>query len=213
MDDEQNQKLAEQTVELYGRKALKQNMQQIDLDWKKQSKRQVLILAGMLWCIMLAVILYYRFQNPANNVPQNLPIAQVQDLFDAHFAPYPIAYIRGEDPVDNRLMDALKAYENKEYQKSILQFTQLDPSNSNIQLYHSNALLAMGAYEEAIPLLQQVAQSEIYATQGKWYLALALIRLNRIEEGRQILSALSRVTNDYQEQALSVLQSLTSPIE
>ena len=211
MDEEQTYESEEKIVKFYGRLHLKKKLQQIDLSWKRQYLIQAALIGALLAGLLLCAVLFYYIFVPAP-VKTSLPVADLHQLFDSNFSPYPIANVRGTDSEDNSLTEAYKAYDNKNFGESIALFEALEQTNSSVQLYYSNALLANGDFVKAIPILRQLSESTIKASanQGKWYLALALLHQNKLDDATTILSTLSANSNFYQQQAKELLQVLAS---
>ena len=83
-----------------------------------------------------------------------MPIAKLEEIFTEHFTVYPPQNIRNNQPVDNEFRKALEQYERANYQAFLEAVDILNLQNSSTQLYRSNALLAIGAFREAIPVLE-----------------------------------------------------------
>jgi len=113
--------------------------------------------------------------------------ASTSDLYSAYYEPYPMALNQRGD-AEAELNKAISSYIAEEYGTSSEAFLSLySGSNEAVHLlYAANAKLAAGNYDEAIKLYEKVLETgdQKVAEQAQWYQALALIKLDKIEEAK-----------------------------
>lgn len=91
------------------------------------------------------------------------------------------------------LVTALKFYQAEEFGKSIPHFENYlssQPDDPKAQLLLANALLGDWQAERALGWLEKIDSSSVGAGALKWYTALALVQLGRLDEARQLLQEL-----------------------
>lgn len=91
------------------------------------------------------------------------------------------------------LVTALKFYQAGDFGKSIPHFENylsVHPDDPKAQLLLANALLGDWQAERALGLLERIDASSVGAGALKWYTALALVQLDRLDEARQLLQEL-----------------------
>lgn len=115
-----------------------------------------------------------------------------QDLFAEAFAPYPNSELLDRGSADER-QTAYFAYQSGEYEQAYDLLTALpaDPGNS---FFAAQAALESGQIEAAIDLLAPLAtdRSFVLREEAEWSLALAYLQLDRLDEARPLLMAISR---------------------
>ncbi|WP_296380151.1 CDC27 family protein [Winogradskyella sp.] len=122
-----------------------------------------------------------------------------EKLYAENFEPYrnvvqPI--VRGETKTDLKTK-AFTAYETKKYTEALLYFNELLKENSDetIAFYKANVLLKLNKTEEAITILENnLKTTDSLDAKNNWYLALAHLRLNDIENSKMILNELDTST-------------------
>ncbi|MBT9186818.1 tetratricopeptide repeat protein [Zobellia russellii] len=126
----------------------------------------------------------------------NRPDIDSQQLYASNFAPYenvvhPIE--RGEQLEDLKTR-AFIAYENAEYTKAIELFQTLNKKNNDryIIFYEAIALMQLNKHDEAVPLFEDYIETNgELKERAIWYLALAYLKLDEIEECKEQLSLLT----------------------
>ncbi|WP_400071479.1 tol-pal system YbgF family protein [Zobellia russellii] len=126
----------------------------------------------------------------------NRPDIDSQQLYASNFAPYenvvhPIE--RGEQLKDLKTR-AFIAYENSEYTKAIELFQTLNKKNNDkyIIFYEAIALMQLNKHDEAVPLFEDYIETNgELKERAIWYLALAYLKLDEIEECKEQLSLLA----------------------
>ncbi len=136
--------------------------------------------------VLLGVSSFWVFTNQSINTEQ---------LYAEHFQPYrnvvqPI--VRGETKTDLKTK-AFTAYEQKKYAKALNYFNQLlaQKEDASISFYKANVLLQLNKTKKAIVILENNSQlPNKLKTQQQWYLALAYLKTDSIEEAKLILKDL-----------------------
>jgi tetratricopeptide (TPR) repeat protein len=104
---------------------------------------------------------------------------------------------------------AYKAYDLATYADAITLFEQVQQKDEGVYLYLGNAYLALGDATKAIPLFEKViAEYDVFDEPAEWYLALAYLRNNRVEEAVSKLRALQQGNNSYADEAERLLKKL-----
>ena len=203
MNTNQNFEKEEAILKAYGRNQLKTTLKQFHQKWLWQkSRNQILVFGLVLGGILLSLLVFNPWQ------PATGAVAKAHQLFQSNFMPYPIFGMRSSDSLSTELQEALRYYDQKDYQTSIALFNNIVPTNSQIQLYLGNAFLATGQFKKAIPILERLAQSKIYKLEGQWYLALSYLHEGQFNQAISILEVLMGFPNPYQEQARAIRKEL-----
>lgn len=134
------------------------------------------------------------------------------ELFAKNFEPYPnvvMPAVRGSSPDSPLpLKEAFSAYDNEEYERAATLFENVEVKNETVWLYLGNCYLGLGKAAEAIRVLENLKQAgSTFATQGRWYLALAYV-LNG--ENQKAMLLLQPLESDpaYGQRAVALQQSL-----
>ena len=85
-----------------------------------------------------------------------------------------------------------------------------DQTNDPIYLlYQGNCLLAMGKFEESIPVLEKAAgQNSDLSIRAKWFLALAHLQTGNLSETNSLLQEIVEAKDAYSQKATSLLEEL-----
>lgn len=135
-------------------------------------------------------------------------------LYTTHFEPYPNIIdptIRGSNKEEARLIDALKAYEMANYEEAVKLLESEEVKMPEHYFYLAQALMAQGKTVSATPHLQQILSNEKAVDlhpQSRWYLALAFLHQEMLEQCRVELEQLATSTSSYQKNAKKLLQQL-----
>lgn len=140
-----------------------------------------------------------------------------QDLFASNFEPYQMILNTrsGQDLLGDQqaqLNEALEAYAQKEYSKAASIFEDLKSENADQELYELYAAvsrLAAGQAVTAVEKLQklQSESSPSLRQQVRWYLALAYIKSEQLEQAKTELKKISKDDFKYSE-AADILEEL-----
>lgn len=103
---------------------------------------------------------------------------------------------RGDETIDNQFSEAITAYKNKEYDKSIISWEAI-VTNENIKengkgtAYYNLALCYLqketSAPQKAIEYLLEARKTKTIAEEANWALALAYLRADQKEKSKEIL--------------------------
>ncbi|GLR16130.1 hypothetical protein [Portibacter lacus] len=169
---------------------------------KKKSKLLTLILpiVSIAAVFLLAIIF----------LPSLLDGNSAKEVYAAYYEPYPMALNQRGDS-EQSLNDAINDYTSKKFESAAQKFKILYTKDGNnvFLLYAANAEQAMGNYQSAIDLYDQIIVNNDpkVTEQASWYKSLALIKLDRKVFAREILSSLSENHYKYEE-AQAILKSL-----
>lgn len=140
---------------------------------------------------------------PGYFIVQSYMEIEPKEVFATHFQPYPVienGTVRGGDS-DRALTDGLRAYQRGEYKMAIqeLSTTVGEPEGTpKRKFYLALSYLASGDASQAIPFLEELAETNdfTYREQARWYLGLALLKSNRLDEARSVFRSLYKTTPD-----------------
>lgn len=111
---------------------------------------------------------------------------------------------RGEEKtqdVKSKARQASDAYDELEYKKSIMFYSELlaeSPNNSKYTLFLGLSLINAGEYDKAILLYNQHhPDNSSYDEDIQWYLALAHLRKGEIQTSKAILENIANTKNNY----------------
>ena len=116
-----------------------------------------------------------------------------QELVVQNFSPYPNTFVkevRGEK--GSLKLEAFKAYDRKDYEQAISYFEQYvnDSTDAVSTFFLGNAYLATNNYKEAITTFRTyLMKYEAFSEEAHWYLVLAYIGANQIEQANEFLNA------------------------
>jgi predicted Zn-dependent protease len=138
-------------------------------------------------------------------------------LYEAYYQPYPNVFdpaVRGDEKDTLSLLGkAFRQYEEGNYTKAAEYFKEGLITDNKIEkdialLYLGNCYLAQNFDDEAKETLLQIDEQSHVADQGKWYLALAYLKLEHTDLAREKLKELSDHQNSYQDKAKELLQEI-----
>jgi tetratricopeptide (TPR) repeat protein len=136
-----------------------------------------------------------------------------QELFTSYFKAYPNMFeptVRGANEVTKRT-EAFQAYEQGNYKKASLLFTELLKENQEpgVLLLLGNANLMLGQVAEAQKnLVTLIEESDDLDIQAKWYLSLAYLKSGDKEKARKILRELGGTEISYASKAKELLEKV-----
>jgi tetratricopeptide (TPR) repeat protein len=203
-----------EAIKAEGREQLRTELQALETEEKtdlvKAAKQRPLYWwIGLAAAAVIALVFLFRLvlTEPVNS----------QALFAQHFEPYPNVervITRNQQNAESLDMQAYANYELGRYQEAVLLFDQLiaaEPENLSHRFYRALANLTLDQAASAIPELKKVAQSDTsrYASAANWFLALAYLQKERLEEARSLLDQISKQSqHPYHEEALALLQQI-----
>ncbi|MEP0675114.1 MAG: CDC27 family protein [Nonlabens ulvanivorans] len=136
------------------------------------------------------------------------------ELFESNYEPYRNVMggiERGEEIKEDLISKAFYTYEIKDYTTAAILFEQLYETDqqSMYLFYHANAQLGKGNTQKAISLYKQHqnVQDDFYA-RSRWYLALAYLKNDQIQESIAVLEGISKVKSYNYVKARELLLSL-----
>lgn len=136
-----------------------------------------------------------------------------KQLFQSYFEPQPNItqpIIRGSE-ITTEDYEAFLAYEDRDWANAERLFEMLYGQSSNpvYLLYQGNCLLAMGKFQESIPVLEMAAsQNAELSLRAKWFLALAYLQNNNLSKTKSLLQEIIEAEDVYSQQAASLLAEL-----
>ncbi|UZR98175.1 hypothetical protein [Chondrinema litorale] len=130
-------------------------------------------------------------------------------LFVAYFEPYQVDAFRSADE-NNEMSDAMKAYQNRDYEKAVSLFEQTPATDISTidNFYWAIALLATDSGNEAIEKLDDLKSENAMpglAQNIDWYLALANLQVGKLKEAKAILESISENEQHYKNKAATEL--------
>lgn len=185
-------------IEKEERDTVKLELQGFEAEEKSTFKyKNWLVAASVIILLGLTTFLY--FDNSIDT----------EKLYVENFEPYrnivqPI--VRGETNTDLRTK-AFTAYETQNYDEALKHFNEMLKENPDeiIAFYKANTLLKLNKTEEAISILENnLKTKDSLDAKNNWYLALAHLRLNDVENARTILANLN-TTSSFKNKAVKDL--------
>lgn len=110
---------------------------------------------------------------------------------------------------DTNLNEAQKAFNDKDYKKTVLAFEKVQNlTNPELQYFYAIALIETNDFTKAEILLNTIKSgSSVYKEKAVWYLALSNLKQNKLGECKMYLNQLSPDAEDY-EKAQKLLKDL-----
>lgn len=159
-----------------------------------------------IWSVAASILLVLGFVG----VLQLQGPSPSQQLFDQYFDPYPVlSVVRGDTPNG---LNPLHLYAEGKYELFVEvmadQRNAAKLKSTKLQLAYGNALLAISKPEEAIEALSQIKEVQDHYLDAQWYLALAHLRLQNLEEAQELLKPLMEQQSFYKSSARKLLASI-----
>lgn len=158
------------------------------------------IAAAIIAVAATAAIIFWPSSKPGNN-----------QLFTYYFVPYEnILAVRGED--DKQLQKAMDAYTHKAFPdaaKQLKAYLGSKPDDLVVLFYYG--VSEIGADNEATgieALTRVINNNGVLKEQAEWFIALGLLKDEKIEECKAALRSIDRTGHDYQQQAQKLLEQL-----
>jgi len=143
------------------------------------------------------------------------PAIETEQVFSEYFRPYPnvIAPVtRSTEVLDPDLKHVMSFYDAKDYDAAIEGFDKLlaDADLKNELLFYKGvALLAKGDAYEARAHFEMMDPSNNFSNQRKWYLSLALVQLDEINDAKELLNEIIRDKSYFMIYAKDLLDILS----
>ncbi|MCO5233558.1 MAG: hypothetical protein LC105_08170 [Chitinophagales bacterium] len=143
-------------------------------------------------------------------------------LYTEYYRPLdaPEDNFRGEEKtqdIESKAKQASDAYDELEYKKSIMFYSELlaeSPNNSKYTLFLGLSYINTGEYDKAILLFNNHApQNSNYDEDIQWYLALAHLRRGEIQTSKAILESISHTKNNYYSSSAGELYNKLSQLK
>lgn len=163
--------------------------------------RRLWLVAAAVLTLAIAYLGFFREQNLTG-----------PELFTAYYEPYPADVISRANPEDVTIVEkAILLYAEENYAEAeFLLGVILDP-DTRVYFYHGLCLLNQGEDEPALEKLTMAAidDNSVYQMPAKWYAALLLLRLDKPDEARELLTLISQsASGKYQNLADELLEDL-----
>ncbi len=167
------------------------------------NNRYIAYFTGIAAGILLIIALVFLF------TPRD---KQYEELFAAHFTPYP-NIVSPVQRSEDTTRSAWTLYEQGMYEQAAEYFkmeTAGDPGNVSYQFYAGISLLASDKPSQAIDLLQKVEKADTtkFNVQAEWYLGLAYLKSGKINKARSTFKELAAAGNEYAARANQILDEL-----
>jgi tetratricopeptide (TPR) repeat protein len=139
-------------------------------------------------------------------------------IFNKYYATVDVAFgSRSPEISDNetRLIDGITAYRHHNYSLARFNLESYLRENSNetevANYYLGVTYLELQLYSEAEKCFGKVVGSPFnyYKDHSKWFLALTLIKQNKLEEARELLIDISRKNNPYSRESAKILKKIS----
>ena len=134
-------------------------------------------------------------------------------LYNKFFEPYEADFInRSVENINKSNTEfGLLLYENGNYEEAyhIFQnYLQDNYNNQTIKFFAAISALETDRTEEAIAALIEIIESDdaLFEVKAKWYLSLAYIKEDEVENASKYLKELAATPNDYQDKAEDLLR-------
>jgi len=224
-DEELRREVEGYQLALYGiRQEKKKQLKQKFIAREAQHKRltiQTRIIPSWVKAVVSAaavIALFFVLRNTLTQYPATISEERRAQLFADHFNAYQDESInpgsRSEIKDTSALLLFQQAYWSKQYAEALMRY-ELLPShlagNDRLLFFKANLLLASEKPEQAIVILEHLAQqpSFVYADEVLWLLALTQIRSGDIGKGVDLLMILRKSTHhDLRENARLLLKEL-----
>jgi hypothetical protein len=114
---------------------------------------------------------------------------------------------------DQVLKDGLAAFDKTKYSNAISCFSlllEINKNDVNALFYSALSQYHLEKYSISVSLLDRVLQNDnnVFHQEAEWYKALALLKLNKIEEGKELLLKINNQQGFYSERAGEKLKEI-----
>ena len=199
-------------IRLDGSQDLKKQLQAIEAGLKKTTAtkeggtRRLMSWIAIAASILAVVLVGYLFIPTATDP---------ESLYVAYYQPYPnlINPAQRSVEVDEEtvLEQAVRAYENQDYERALGLFEQGGGlSNAGFTFYYAASYLGIDKPQSAIPLFEQVIQDEsnLFYGPSLWYSALAHLKMDNKKAAVPLLEKLATLDGDYSTEAQELLDDI-----
>lgn len=159
---------------------------------------------SMRWLIALIIIAIlggaYYFSTQKNNMSKEIMIVNQYALNDVYKHP---GNIKGSNEQD--LINAIQSYNTKDYKTALEFFDNASSQTIETKFYSAMCNFYLKKYDVAAEKLSNVSlQKSVYEQEVKWFLGIALILDNKIDQGKKVLETIQPSDWNY-EKAQKVL--------
>ncbi len=180
---------------------LRNVLKEVDQNWegdakKKSGKVFPFNFRRMISIAAAVAMLFVAYQWFSNNN------TSPQDLYAAHFEPYPMVLNQrsidestaDNDALYNNMISFYAKKQNKEALNAFEQLIEKQPDNISFLFYKANILLAENKTTEPIAIFQKIiAQGNpLFIEQARWYLAMAYLQSNKKELAKAELAKIEK---------------------
>lgn len=115
---------------------------------------------------------------------------------------------------NSELIEALRNYQNKDYEKAIEQFNIIllnDPDNSAVRFYTSISYIETKQFDQAITYLTDISTNNrsAYQKPSEWFLALCYLKIGKQPEAADLFRQIAGDnSHDYQDDAKRILKEI-----
>ncbi len=203
-----NQRLTHKATDIYAQLQTKEKVKE-SFDAVQQSEkynRQTLLrIAAAILVLIIAGIGFFAPRNYSN-----------QSLADSNFETFPDRITTMGAASDDQIAAAMKAYNEKDFEKAIELFSGLPqnlPQNELISLYTAIAMMETNQFESAKSIFQQLIDAESAQSDvAQWYLALTFLKSNDTENAKSLLHQIVTQNGFQSKNASQLLKKLDNPL-
>lgn len=176
-----------------------------------EKKRKQKWLLSILGSIILVLSLAFLFNKLNNDKVEN-----TENLYATYYQPSELSNQRSSNSgsLNKSFENALIAYSKKDYKKAILIFEETinDPAFSSVDegiLYLGISNLELNQTEIALSHFTSINADSYFSEEADWYIALSLLKLNRIDETKEILHKIAVDSRHYKQKlAIELLKKI-----
>lgn len=178
----------------------RERLKQILQEKSTSNKRYIYIAAAV---IPLLILSYFGFYANPDYI----------ELYDQHYERYGVYEFgteRGSNQRDSLEILAFRSYKDGDFQLALDQLIKLNIAyqEEGYFLYQSVCLMELNRMEETIPILEKISKESDYYQIAQWYRALSLLKLQRIDECKSVLSELASAQGGLGKKAYQLLEEL-----
>ncbi len=149
------------------------------------------------------------------NINENVTTINIEQLADDDNILIEKKYDRSEKKLENKLFEALQAYENKKYTEANLLFDSYlvsNPNDAQALYFGGMSYYENHNYKKGISLLEKFLKQKnsiIYQknhTDAEWYLANSYLKTKQKQKAKSLLQKIADSNSKYSSQATSLLK-------
>jgi tetratricopeptide (TPR) repeat protein len=165
--------------------------------------QRVYVAAGSLVIIAFLLTMFLTNRNYSN-----------EKLIDLYYSPAKVSVnFRTSAPDQDKLAQAMKLYENKQFEKAIAIFESIlskDESKIGLNLYSGISYLELAKYNEANKNFQKILNNKpnAFVESATWYLGMCYIMTNERVKAAEQFEALASKDGYYKENARNILKRI-----